>query len=612
MNPLQNSPFRFRTALMLIALCFACAAGAIGAPSPWWDVLPLGISTSDTSVAAYYHANNAMNGVGNDPGWGNWFTDAGGAGTTQAQTRQSFANLGIKSICYNESYGDAAAPIVSVGTGYPLPISCSYWGWQYYNGTDSIKWAGAATWFDDLDYARPYTRTDPTYGGSPMTYPDGTVATGFFNNDPTDPRNSRVYDAGCSADIFGNVHIEDYGYVTGPVHTGCFNVSGNWAGCPWFGKDTACPCWADYARASAKFVVAKYGTDGSWTDNFGTWNNFSYWDGAAAYGKWSVAGFPTYLQNHFTVGQLISMGVLGSSQTYADLAAFDVRAYLKSKASSSYGWDGVSIQHTAWANTGWLNDPVWSAYKIFKRQTGTQGLSDYYNAVKLGAAQAGKSDFLLMGNAATMDLGWLRGSLDMASTEQSYSWNLASGSRGFTLPPYGRLTAAHKLLVECTASRFAGVWLYNDGYTAQMALAPVVNASYYEMLATHVMPQFFPDNSSYPGTPTVNEAFFRFVADTASPEIGLRTPVQDVGIYCSTSTLLYQWLPSGYDYSYIDNQPHQFALWGWGTALTELHYQFRMLPEWKLNNASLIRSKCSSSPTRRSSIPPTLPRSLRG
>jgi len=70
-----------------------------------------------------------------------------------------------------------------------------FWNWQLYSG-GTIVWVGVHNWFDDEWFAQPYTRTHWRYGGLPMTYPDGTVATGYIG-DPTDPRNSRVYDAGC-------------------------------------------------------------------------------------------------------------------------------------------------------------------------------------------------------------------------------------------------------------------------------------------------------------------------------------------------------------------------------------------------------------------------------
>lgn len=36
------------------------------------------------------------------------------------------------------------------------------------------------------------------------------------------------------------------------------------------------------------------------------------------------------------------------------------------------------------------------------------------------------------------------------------------------------------------------------------------------------------------------------------------------------------------------NQYHQYAVWGWGTALSQLHYQYRMVPEWKLKDRGLL------------------------
>jgi len=68
--------------------------------------------------------------------------------------------------------------------------------------------------------------------------------------------------------------------------------------------------------------------------------------------------------------------------------------------------------------------------------------------------------------------------------------------------------------------------------------------------------------------------------EQATPEIGLRTPIEDIGIYCSTSSVMSQYTPGGV--LNFDAQPHMFGVWGWATALSELHYQFRVLPEWKL------------------------------
>jgi hypothetical protein len=37
----------------------------------------------------------------------------------------------------------------------------------------------------------------------------------------------------------------------------------------------------------------------------------------------------------------------------------------------------------------------------------------------------------------------------------------------------------------------------------------------------------------------------------------------------------------------MDHQSHQFAFWGWETALGELHTQYRTIPEWKLTSGTL-------------------------
>ena len=74
--------------------------------------------------------------------------------------------------------------------------------WELYGG-GTIDWIGVHNFFDDEAFAQPFTRTHPVYGSAPMTYPGGAVATGYAG-DPADPRNSRVYDAGCAKNILGH------------------------------------------------------------------------------------------------------------------------------------------------------------------------------------------------------------------------------------------------------------------------------------------------------------------------------------------------------------------------------------------------------------------------
>lgn len=564
---------------------------------PWWDVLPREIGTKNLQLAIDYHANIATNGAGQDPGWGLWWQYDNS--TTDISLRQSFEAQGIKSLSYYEGYGTAYCPIVEINGAVPAHTLHHFWNWQAYSG-GTIKWAGAWTWFDDADFARPYTRTHPQFGGSPMTYPDGVVATGFFNNDPTDPRNSRVYDAGCSKNILGVLNIEDYVYnevvnSNGGPYNGLLYIAedNKYSGLVQFQKDSACPHWLDHAYASTKQSVALTSAHGTWTDNMSPWNSFfvAFAPVNNAFGDWSVARFRTYLQVNFLETTLRNWGVLGPTGTYADLAAFDVRQFIRNIATTKFGWDGTNLKSNAWKKTGWRDEPVWRAYCIFKRQIGTQALVDYYNAVKLGAAHSGNFDYFFQGNdTSTISMGWLRGTIDQASTELGLGWNASAGPRGFGLPPYSRLSPFYKVAREMAKSRFVNVWLYNDGgYADELELTPVVNALYYEMLATHTMPRLSPEDPRYSGNPVANEAFFRFVADNMDSKIGNRVPIEDVGVYFSSSSMLVQQAPGCI--LTFDSQPHGYSIWGWATALSELHYQYRIVPEWTLTRDVLGKLK---------------------
>ena len=418
-------------------------------------------------------------------------------------------------------------------------------------------------------------------------------------------RTSRVFDAGCSKDVLGRVNFE-YEYnplvnkidpVTGLPHGPLTELIATgepapgppdpgytpeaWAklkrqgysGCFGPGKDSACPRWVDYARASVRQALDA-GVDGLWVDNCSPWDSFSANPVTKAFGDWSVAGFRGYLGRSFSVTALQKMGV-------PDPTTFQVRRYLQDRCRA-WGGDPANLSDTRWSDPRWQEDPVWRAYLIYKRQTGTRELSDFYHVLKTEAARAGKPDFLVSGNDIPLfSLGWERGDLDMVSTELSWGWGLTTGPRGLMPPPWGCYAPVYKLAREHSRGRFVNAWLYvPDDQKGKPNIARVLD---YQALANHAgpMPQFA---GATAGDPATDAQFFGFLRSSA-PIFGRRVPVEEAGLYYSSSSQLMEMLPGGFrDHG---SQPHSFAFWGWGTALTFLHVPWRAVPEWKLTAATL-------------------------
>ena len=580
----------------------------------WWDNFPRVVETSSLNVAQTYGANAVMDGVANDSGWGLWFTYGGDNGAAASNTCASFQAAGIVSVSYNESYGSTENPIDELQWSASLQrwtTAHQFWSWEDYSG-GTIVWAGAWTWFDSFTndlpanksepsyFSRPYTRMNPVYGGGPMLYPNGTIATGFLNNDTTatNPCDSCVYDAGGSKTIYGSVQGDTlYSYnsqacLTNQPHAGelWIPAKGEYAGAVRVGRDAACPCWTNYAFAETLAAVQLTGLQATWTDNFSSWDSFMTGGPVScAFGDWSVALFQNYLTNKFTTNQLASWGVLATNAPPAAITNFNVRAYLLTVASNQFGLRTTNLADAAWLNSGWLTNPVWSAFKIFRRQNGSATLTNYDQAVHAAAVQAGQTNFaMLVDDQLPAMGGWARGTLDLPSTQLSMNGNITAGSRGFGVPPFARLSPVYKAIREQGRSHFANVWLYNGGYTSQLTNSGPTLALFYEMLATETMPLFVYGDTTFCGTPQMQSNFMTFVAQSAAPAFANRVPTEEVGLYLSTSSIIATWLPG--DAENFADQNHQYAVWGWGTALSQLHHQYRIVPEWKLNNSGLLQA----------------------
>ena len=586
-NPLAHAQSPATNAPATTATLTTTTPDASIAPSstPWWDDYAC-MTHSGLEDCKRINANVGVTGSQFDPSWGIY----GQRLNEDPAGIQKMHEGGCKVLAYFETFGTATAYIIELAERGNLdftPARAIHWGWNIYGG-GPIRWVGPQNYFDCEDFAGVYTRKHPRYGGPAMTYPDGTVATGYFDNETTNPLKSRVIDAGSAKNIFGVSMTDTHclaavneidpktGKPKGPL-TGLLKVDEGgkeqYCGHFDFGKDSACPMWIDLQRASILYAADK-GLDGIWTDNFSPWDSFCYWPLRKSFGDWSVAGFRPYLEKNFSPETLKSMGV-------ADVKTFNIRTALLAQFKDWGGkegdmWDGV------WNDARWLDHPLWRAYKIYKRQVGAQALTNFYNTTKAAAAQAGKPDFLVAGNDIPLfSLGWTRGDLDMVSTEMGSTWNYSASTRGITLPPMGRYSPLYKLAREHAKSRLVNIWFYIDEKQNRPGMARAIE---YEMLANHALPMVFPYSRTVVGNVDVNAAFFKFVGESKATW-GRRVPVQDVGLYYSSSSILAYMTPLGF--LNMESQPHQFGYFGWGTALGELHYQYRPIPEWKLTPETL-------------------------
>lgn len=153
--------------------------------------LPLIIETTNITLASKFPTDAVMDGFAVDPTWGIFAQAQRTIGSYTDGSKRTEA-LGLKSIGYYETFGQAATYLAEVektddGEWVRHPsgvtrILHNHWNWQNYSGKE-IVWVGVHNYFDDEDFARPYTRVHERYGAPPMRYPDGTVATGYLDGE---------------------------------------------------------------------------------------------------------------------------------------------------------------------------------------------------------------------------------------------------------------------------------------------------------------------------------------------------------------------------------------------------------------------------------------------
>ncbi len=567
--------------------------------TPWWDNFlrilnfingPCGLAIATRTVSIGGDATFCS--TGQDGTMGLYYQRVGLLEEQQPRAIQDTQSLGLHTMTYFEAFGEATSFVVQVqrtpdGTFVKSARDpqltqrfVNHWDWELFDGTGEVRWAGPHDYFGDEDFARPYTLTHARYGSPPVRYPDGSIASGY-KGATNDPRMSRVYDACGSKDVNGNLHISyqfnDRVNDQGGPFQGLIPVGTKYSGLLYISKDSACPAWIDYARASALQAI-DFGLDGMYSDNYSPWDSFESEPVKTAFGEWSVASFRDYMKTTFTKEELSQMEI-GNADT------FDVRDYVRRKALE-WGGDPNNLADNIWSDLRWIDDPIWRAYKIHKRRTGTRALERYYEAVKEAGVAGGKPDFFVSGNDFTSEnLGWTRGSLDMVNSELQ-NWSRMQGP--LQMPPDNSLVAIYKRAREHGRSRFVSFWPHVPAeFIGKPNFAEMMN---YRGLASHAIlqPSVGVDVSQTAGTEATTSSFFHFIG-SAKSYMAERKPFEEIGLYYSSSSELASMTLAG-----VANGvgvPHSISFLGWGTALTDLHQQWRAIPEWKLDSATLATLK---------------------
>jgi len=574
------------------------------------DDWPAFVQTGNAKEAESIHATILLTGAADDPTWGIFAqrTRIAQAGDQVAKAHDK----GLKALTWIEGFGTSHSYIAELrkeGNGGWVKDSRdptlsrvfhNHWDWQYVGKGGVRRWIGIQNYYGDEDFAIPYTRNHPRYGASPLTYPDGRPA----RNAASDPRQSAIFDACCAKSVHRQCNV-GYGFndavnqmqdkiklqlaypdlmpveairkgeATSRAPEGRRRPPPNikLAGLLRFGKDPACPAWVEYSRASVLQAIDT-GIDGVWVDNFSPWDSFGSRPIEKAFGEWSVEGFKSFLAQRHSKKALAAIGI-------DSVESFDVRGYFLARCKL---WKGnpESLTDSCWRDPRWREDPVWRRYLVYTRERGTQALSTLYGTIKEVAREQGKPDFLVMGNDIPIfSLGWTRGDLDMVSTELSWTGGLTTGPRGLGPPPFGSYVPVYKLAREHTKRRLVNAWFYSpEQYSRRPNLARVI---YYQAIANEAVPMIISGKRALANTEVTRE-FFGFLHELRS-RLPKRRPIEEVGLYYSSSSQLMELLPGGFR-NYSD-QPHSFSFFGWGKALTQLHVLWRAVPEWKLDSKVL-------------------------
>ena len=424
--------------------------------------------------------------------------------------------------------------------------------------------------------------TRESLGYSEPLYPNGESAVGYIEESALPwPMNAKIYDMAVSKGVDGRLSMEASHEFTG---TGTYpNLMTMTVGSEelprkegysegdvyafmgfMYSKDLSAPFWKEHSAVAAR-EMAKFGSNGAWHDNMSPWFNFN--NPSVSYGYWSEYTYNVWMAETYSEDQLKAMGI-------SDINTFNIREYVYEKT-----------QEIGDASELWLDDPVWSAYKVHKKNTGSSYLDEMYKSFKEAYAIAEiESGYCVMGNdMPSVNHGYMEDYwMDQNSSEINTDWNLTFGSRGIMTPPDGKLAVFYKTAIETANSPYMTPWVYaNEKTKSKTNLGKIYLA---EAFANAAFIKF--DTSKTVGTAGSHRWMNKFLY-TMEETFGKRYGVYDVAILQSPVEQAGNMAPNGLMGANNDYQFHMQSNWGFSHAFEDAHVPYRVIPMWKLTKQIL-------------------------
>lgn len=518
---MNTAPGITKHALLAGSLVFAGLASVPGsiarAAEPWWHTYtPLASISQQADSLETIQPGAARGGSGTLGWYGFWFLDEQQKSGGLEARRKRLQQAGVKQVLYYDvgEVGDYAGFFTADGrmkyNGWSLP-------WWKEREPLTARWVGLEAFMRDVPWA-PYP-TAKAYGLPAFTMPDGRPADDLYA-----VLARRGLDGQWQFDYSSNPGITDdlarrsgLAALSGK-QSGRADTQGKtgWQTVRLVDVDYANPQLRDYCCREIAHLVARLRPDGIHTDNLGD-TNLAHAD-TCAFGLWSQYTFRDYLRRHVTAAELRRMGI-------ADLASFDITAYIRQKPFESRGLRWHSL------NPKWTEDPVWLCYLIHKVEAAQAYHRGFYAAAKEAARKEGL-DCAVFGNSIPLPLGGtlLRGACDIAHFEWSsvHGW---WGMRPMGLPPAGRVGYVTRLAAAMSDAPFCWPSIYVAKDQSGAGHEQLHKVLAFDCLANRGLLDFghwYLDGYS-PGTPQSAGFVNRFVRAHASL-LGRRQYLADVAV----------------------------------------------------------------------------------